>query len=425
MAKRKTAEVLPVENGSQVENVAAEETVVTEETVAVSESSEETPKEELTESEKINKEIDEESSEAEIDAKETAEISEKVEKETIENIVDNSTDERKGNEKFFAFDKKEARRFFIDKDHFVGVIFYKRLLIGIKGSELGRIDDLQSYASTVFIRVSELIKSLRFDDVEYERFDIDEYKIRDGFDVGVMSIDVPYTAKTSIFINKVRNLLISQFPDITYLRSSSNVRTSIDVPKSNSVISGFVSFASYDKRDGNKKVTARAATYLNEGLTDSKSVDELNRYIISLSKINLVNDNGIIHTKRDGSVNEERFMDYYQTFRNKVHGMIYSVSKIENGTVTVDRVHYFIHIRVKKVCNTVIPYGIKIVTTKLDTITTNDLREIFVLDDAAPKTGFIGNADLTGFEPNVLNLLDDIKQIQSNIVDSIESASIQ
>ena len=423
MAKRKTAEV-PVENGSQVENVAAEETVVTEETVAVSESSEETP-EELTESEKINKEIDEESSEAEIDAKETAEISEKVEKETIENIVDNSTDERKGNEKFFAFDKKEARRFFIDKDHFVGVIFYKRLLIGIKGSELGRIDDLQSYASTVFIRVSELIKSLRFDDVEYERFDIDEYKIRDGFDVGVMSIDVPYTAKTSIFINKVRNLLISQFPDITYLRSSSNVRTSIDVPKSNSVISGFVSFASYDKRDGNKKVTARAATYLNEGLTDSKSVDELNRYIISLSKINLVNDNGIIHTKRDGSVNEERFMDYYQTFRNKVHGMIYSVSKIENGTVTVDRVHYFIHIRVKKVCNTVIPYGIKIVTTKLDTITTNDLREIFVWDDAASKTGFIGNADLTGFEPNVSNLLDDIEQIQSNIVDSIESASIQ
>lgn len=423
MAKRKTAEV-PVENGSQVENVAAEETVVTEETVAVSESSEETP-EELTESEKINKEIDEESSEAEIDAKETAEISEKVEKETIENIVDNSTDERKGNEKFFAFDKKEARRFFIDKDHFVGVIFYKRLLIGIKGSELGRIDDLQSYASTVFIRVSELIKSLRFDDVEYERFDIDEYKIRDGFDVGVMSIDVPYTAKTSIFINKVRNLLISQFPDITYLRSSSNVRTSIDVPKSNSVISGFVSFASYDKRDGNKKVTARAATYLNEGLTDSKSVDELNRYIISLSKINLVNDNGIIHTKRDGSVNEERFMDYYQTFRNKVHGMIYSVSKIENGTVTVDRVHYFIHIRVKKVCNTVIPYGIKIVTTKLDTITTNDLREIFVWDDAASKTGFIGNADLTGFEPNVSNLLDDIEQIQSNIIDSIESASIQ
>lgn len=424
MAKRKTAEV-PVENGSQVENVATEETVVTEETVAVSESSEETPKEELTESEKINKEIDEESSEAEIDAKETAEISEKVEKETIENIVDNSTDERKGNEKFFAFDKKEARRFFIDKDHFVGVIFYKRLLIGIKGSELGRIDDLQSYASTVFIRVSELIKSLRFDDVEYERFDIDEYKIRDGFDVGIMSIDVPYTAKTSIFINKMRNLLISQFPDITYLRSSSNVRTSIDVPKSNSVISGFVSFASYDKRDGNKKVTARAATYLNEGLTDSKSVDELNRYIISLSKINLVNDNGIIHTKRDGSVNEERFMDYYQTFRNKVHGMIYTVSKIENGTVTVDRVHYFIHIRVKKVCNTVIPYGIKIVTTKLDTITTNDLREIFVWDDAASKTGFIGNADLTGFEPNVSNLLDDIEQIQSNIVDSIESASIQ
>lgn len=424
MAKRKTAEV-PVENGSQVENVAAEETVVTEETVAVSESSEETPKEELTESEKINKEIDEESSEAEIDAKETAEISEKVEKETIENIVDNSTDERKGNEKFFAFDKKEARRFFIDKDHFVGVIFYKRLLIGIKGSELGRIDDLQSYASTVFIRVSELIKSLRFDDVEYERFDIDEYKIRDGFDVGVMSIDVPYTAKTSIFINKVRNLLISQFPDITYLRSSSNVRTSIDVPKSNSVISGFVSFASYDKRDGNKKVTARAATYLNEGLTDSKSVDELNRYIISLSKINLVNDNGIIHTKRDGSVSEERFMDYYQTFRNKVHGMIYSVSKIENGTVTVDRVHYFIHIRVKKVCNTVIPYGIKIVTTKLDTITTNDLREIFVWDDAASKTGFIGNADLTGFEPNVSNLLDDIEQIQTNIVDSVELANIQ
>lgn len=419
MAKVKASNEVSVENGSQVENVA------TNENVAVTTASIEESKEELTESEKINKEIDDESVESEADAVETAKISETVENETIENIVETSTDERKGNEKFFAFDKKEARRFFIDKEHFVGVIFYKRLLIGIKASELHKVEDIQVYASTLFIRVSELIKSLRFEDVEYERFDIDEYKIQDGYDVGVMSIDVPYTAKTSIFINKIRNLLISQFPEITYLRSSSNVRTSIDVPRSNSVISGFVSFTSYDKRDGNKKVTARAATFLNEGLADTESVNNLNRYIISLSKINLVNENGIIHAKRDGSVNTERFMDYYQTFRNKVHGMIYTVSSIENGAVTVDRIHYFIHIRTKKICNTVIPYGIKIVTTKLDTITTNDMRDVFIWDESATKTGFIGNSDLTGTEPNVSNLLDDIEQIQSNIIDSIESANLQ
>ena len=419
MAKVKASNEVSVENGSQVENVA------TNENVAVTTASIEESKEELTESEKINKEIDDESVESEADAVETAKISETVENETIENIVEASTDERKGNEKFFAFDKKEARRFFIDKEHFVGVIFYKRLLIGIKASELHKVEDIQAYASTLFIRVSELIKSLRFEDVEYERFDIDEYKIQDGYDVGVMSIDVPYTAKTSIFINKIRNLLISQFPEITYLRSSSNVRTSIDVPRSNSVISGFVSFTSYDKRDGNKKVTARAATFLNEGLADTESVNNLNRYIISLSKINLVNENGIIHAKRDGSVNTERFMDYYQTFRNKVHGMIYTVSSIENGAVTVDRIHYFIHIRTKKICNTVIPYGIKIVTTKLDTITTNDMRDVFIWDESATKTGFIGNPDLTGTEPNVSNLLDDIEQIQSNIIDSIESANLQ
>ena len=419
MAKVKASNEVSVENGSQVENVA------TNENVAVTTASIEESKEELTESEKINKEIDDESVESQADAVETAKISETVENETIENIVETSTDERKGNEKFFAFDKKEARRFFIDKEHFVGVIFYKRLLIGIKASELHKVEDIQAYASTLFIRVSELIKSLRFEDVEYERFDIDEYKLQDGYDIGVMSIDVPYTAKTSIFINKIRNLLISQFPEITYLRSSSNVRTSIDVPRSNSVISGFVSFTSYDKRDGNKKVTARAATFLNEGLADTESVNNLNRYIISLSKINLVNENGIIHAKRDGSVNTERFMDYYQTFRNKVHGMIYTVSSIENGAVTVDRIHYFIHIRTKKICNTVIPYGIKIVTTKLDTITTNDMRDVFIWDESATKTGFIGNSDLTGTEPNVSNLLDDIEQIQSNIIDSIESANLQ
>lgn len=424
MAKVKASNEVSVENGSQVENVA------TNETVAVTTTSIEESKEELTESEKINKEIDDESVESEADAVETAKISETVENESIgiftfEDTVETSTDERKGNEKFFAFDKKEARRFFIDKEHFVGVIFYKRLLIGIKASELHKVEDIQAYASTLFIRVSELIKSLRFEDVEYERFDIDEYKIQDGYDVGVMSIDVPYTAKTSIFINKIRNLLISQFPEITYLRSSSNVRTSIDVPRSNSVISGFVSFTSYDKRDGNKKVTARAATFLNEGLADTESVNNLNRYIISLSKINLVNENGIIHAKRDGSINTERFMDYYQTFRNKVHGMIYTVSSIENGAVTVDRIHYFIHIRTKKICNTVIPYGIKIVTTKLDTITTNDMRDVFIWDESATKTGFIGNSDLTGTEPNVSNLLDDIEQIQSNIIDSIESANLQ
>lgn len=424
MAKVKASNEVSVENGSQVENVA------TNENVAVTTTSIEESKEELTESEKINKEIDDESVESEADAVETAKISETVENESIgiftfEDTVETSTDERKGNEKFFAFDKKEARRFFIDKEHFVGVIFYKRLLIGIKASELHKVEDIQAYASTLFIRVSELIKSLRFEDVEYERFDIDEYKLQDGYDVGVMSIDVPYTAKTSIFINKIRNLLISQFPEITYLRSSSNVRTSIDVPKSNSVISGFVSFTSYDKRDGNKKVTARAATFLNEGLADTESVNNLNRYIISLSKINLVNENGIIHAKRDGSINTERFMDYYQTFRNKVHGMIYTVSSIENGAVTVDRIHYFIHIRTKKICNTVIPYGIKIVTTKLDTITTNDMRDVFIWDESATKTGFIGNSDLTGTEPNVSNLLDDIEQIQSNIIDSIESANLQ
>ena len=42
----------------------------------------------------------------------------------------------------------------------------------------------------------------------YKNIDIDEYKIQDGYDVGVMSIDVPYTAKTSIFINKIRKLFI-------------------------------------------------------------------------------------------------------------------------------------------------------------------------------------------------------------------------
>ena len=143
MAKVKASNEVSVENGSQVENVA------TNETVAVTTTSIEESKEELTESEKINKEIDDESVESEADAVETAKISETVENESIgiftfEDTVETSTDERKGNEKFFAFDKKEARRFFIDKEHFVGVIFYKRLLIGIKASELHKVEDIQA-----------------------------------------------------------------------------------------------------------------------------------------------------------------------------------------------------------------------------------------------------------------------------------------
>lgn len=415
MAKRKTNEV-PVEE-TQVENVAVEESAA-----VITEVSEE---KELSESEKIDAEINEASTEAEIDAEETAEISEKVEKETIEQIVSDSTDERKGNEKFFAFDKKEARRFFIDKDqHIFSVVFYKRLLIGIKASEISKIDDVSSYASMVSIKVIELIKSLRFDDVEYEKFDIDEYKLNEGYDIGIMSIDVPYTAKTSIFINKIRNLLIEQFA-ATYLRSSSNVKTSVDVSKINSPISGFTSFTSYERRDGTKKVTARAAAFINEGFTDSKSVDELNRYIISLNKINLINDNGVIHQNRDGSIDEERFMYYYQTFRSKVNGMIYNITKIDDGKITIDRLQYYIHIRVKKVCNTYVPYGIKIVTTNLGPIETKDLREIFSWNDQKAKTGFLGNEDLSKFEPNVSNLLDDIEQIQTNIVDSVESAGLE
>ena len=53
------------------------------------------------------------------------------------------------------------------------------------------------------------------------------------------------------------------------------------------------------------------------------------------------------------------------------------------------------------------------------------MRDVFIWDESATKTGFIGNSDLTGTEPNVSNLLDDIEQIQSNIIDSIESANLQ
>lgn len=425
MAKKKTIEVSD-EEVSQVENGSVETTTDNVEPSVTK--TEEQPKEELSETDKVNQEIAEDSDEAEEEAnsydEKTANLNEELaEKEDI------SEKEKSSNisERFFKFDKKEAKRIYVDKTKFLSVVFYKRLIVGIKFSEVDKIASLVDYGAIVYNNIEALIKSLRFDDVDYQAFHIDEVKNRNGFDVGIVSIDVPFTDKTPLFISKVRKL-VETFPEC-YVRSSSNCRTMIDTTKTSpdgSLLKGFTSFATYTrKKDDVLKVTTRSGAFIQNSLGyDNKDIGDLNRYILASTKLNSVNEKGISHKQKDGSEFFDPIMNYFQTMRSKICGMIFEVTDMDNGKYYVERTQYYVRICTRKVIDSIIPSSVKVVSTNLDPIWTDNLEEIFTWKDPKNKSGFLGNDDIIGTDPNVINLFDDMSQIQSNILDNLSEEEI-
>ena len=423
-AKKQVSEVLESEVQNEIRSVAEVATEVKSITT-------DEPKDAVkSETEKVNDEIADVAEEAEAEVEKISESAEAESKEVDK--TEKEADSVRNDGRYFSFDKREARRFFVDPDKSLGIVFYKRLIVGIRSAEIRNIDDIMGYASNLFIQIEALIKSLRFEDIKYERFDIDEREIYDGYDLGVMSIDVPYTDITSQFVFKINNMIKMYFKE-AYIRASSNVCTSIDASKNNCVLKGFVSFASFDKRDGTKKVTARAASFISnevvgEEAISQKTIDDMNRYIIALNKINVCTDEGIMHKfRRNGEILTEvdKFMDYYQVFRGKVRGILYEVDNIKDGSFDVKRVKYTVNIRTKKLLDgkTTIPCGIKLKTEVLDTIRTSKLTNLMVWDNPDEGMGFLGDECLVKSEANVSNLIDDLTQIQENILDNIDEAS--
>lgn len=429
MAKRKTTkasevtEVAQVENGSvadskdEVSSESVNETEVATESVKEEEKPEE--KVELSETDKVNEEINEISDEAE---EEVDSVNESVAlDEATSEVTEEVEEEKKPNEKFFVFDKREARQFFLDPEHFLSVIFYKRIIVGIRGDKADKIDSIVDFGAMVYSNVEALVKSLRFEDVQYLPFTIDERKSRNGYDIGVISIDVPFTAKTNLFIAKIRSLINSSYPEC-YVRSSTNCRTQIDTTKKHtpSIVKGFASFASYTRHaDDVLKVTARSAVFANNDLLklEEKDVNDLNRYILSNTKLNLINDDGVIHTNKDGKVSINKTMDYYQTIKGRLCGMIFEIQDVKDHKFLVSRIQYYVRIRTRKTFETIVPIGVKIVTSKLDPVWIDNLTDAFVWTDAENKVGFLGNKDIVGTEPNVQNMMDDINQIHVNVLD--------
>lgn len=451
MAKKEVSspveEVSQVENGSVVTNETevttnAEVSVSEEKTEEVAEKTEkveekskkttkrkskkaiEAPSEEISESEKADKEIAEDAEEAE---KEVATIDEKV---AIEEAVSDEAEKDevdRPNEKYFAFDKREARRIFVDRERFLGVIFYKRLIVGIRRDHVANIDSIVDFGAIVADSVEALVHSLRFEDVNYTKYDIDETKNRDGGDVGIIGIDIPFTAKTNIFVSKIKNY-VQNYPEC-FVRASSICRVNIDTLQTGnpSIIKGFTSFASFTQGQNSVlRVNARSASFLQKSLGfEEKDVNDLNRYILSNNKLNTVGDDGVIHTFRNGQTKTERYLDYYQVFRNKLCGMIYEITDIKDSKYLVSRLQFYIRLRTKKTFETIVPIGIKIVTKEMDPVWISDLRDIFTWNDVENKSGFLGNDDLIGTDPNIENLMDDINQIQVNILDPIEDVGIK
>lgn len=435
MARKKNSEVSVETVVSQ--NEIGSETVITESVteVTVTEISQENTtakeeKEEISEDEKVNQEIQEVSEEAEEEAESITD--EVIKTDNDEKAVEEELKENKAkNEKFFSFDKKEARRFYVDRDRFLSVIFYKRLLIGIKADQADRIDSLVDYAAIVYNSVEALIKSLRFDDIEYQAYFIDEFKNRDGRDIGIMSIDVPFTEKTLLFINRVRKL-IDELSEFCYVRSSSNCRTVIDTTKINSnetFLKGFATFASYStKKEGVLRITARSGAFIQKALGfGDKDISDLNRYILSTTKLNSVNENGVSHKMRDGTENIDKIMNYYQTMRSRICGMIYDIVDVDSEKgYLVKRTQFYIKICTRKIVNAIVPARIKIVQSQLEQPEwIKNLEEVFTWKDPVNKAGFLGDDNIIGTDPNVINLLDDAAQIQANILENLEGSDIE
>lgn len=337
-----------------------------------------------------------------------------VTRKTLETIDEKGS----SNEKFFSFDKDEAKRYTIDRDKFIGFVLYRTIKIHTTFKTVDDIVNIKNCYKGLVAGLTDLIKTMNIKDVEtdfYELTDenIDSAELEETLLFG--TILIPYTGATSKYTTRIANYVKNAYTNSIgkstfYIKCRSDVTVRADGANkiaSNS-IEGFIGMSRLDMghNEDEPKLAFRSAVWLNESDRISyETICQANKYILGCgTKLN----------RTVPETHEQRYNTYRMRMRNCFFIVIYKLEKTDTG-YELQRVTSKISIRIKKIFEEYIPIGIRMKTVE-------DKMEIVTMEDLLKEDGHDWLSSMLNISENnnyINGIKEDFNSIEKNILENL------
>lgn len=419
MAKKNVEAVEETVNVNEVAEVKSQETVeeavVTDEVIVDSEA-----------------EVNSESTEEEDTSSDNEAVSEEdvISQDAVK--TDEAKKPREG--RITTFDKKEAKRFKLDKSGFVKAVLYKYAVFAFRfeGNEYN--DDLYETIKNNFVaKLHTLIHTLDIADFSEKDMYCEENSVMDYGIYHMVGVFVPCTARTNVIISAFKQLCDTEnatfdksIPEIykvvRFMRVKTTAMLQIDASKqmdNNSFAKSFVATSRIGSKD-RPKADVRSGLFVNEATNwNSKDVFNMNKYILAGTKVNIfsTDPNSKLHSEYTYRLN---FKSRFNIVENEF------VSINDDGSFKMIRTVITVSMFLKTMFNKKVPIGIYI-TTKSSEVDVKDITTMYnVEDENGEKSNLL--LTLTMIPPSDIafeTFNNDIRSIKENLFDTFEATTVE
>ena len=378
---------------AEVQQVVAEENVVQETAdVTAEKTTEEKPKKSRKKKDVAAEEKAAEEAEVKSEKDETSEVA--TETAATENTEAKPTEgkrERDPNEKFFSFEKNEARRFFISADKALSFVSYREISIGMEIRTQKIKNDAINTFNALIADIRSFLQDIRIPDSEFKDNDLTQEtvdSITPGEDSVIIGrIYVPSAAQTRVWTNAIRKKIKSYLDEtgkpycymhcksLIYLRNDLYVDTA-------PVAKGFAAMGRVDHKEKDapmdqRRAVYRGAVYLNKSIgIDDDQLPIINKHTLLTTKLSSFSADSIPEDPN------YRFFKYYFNIRGTFHVLYWTIlGKNEDGTFKVQRTLVRVTVRNRKIelLDEYIPIGIRVLP-KVEEINIKTIDEIYKKD---------------------------------------------
>ena len=412
---------------AEVQQVVAEENVVqTADAVAEQQTTEEKPKKSRKKKDAAAEEKAAEEAEAKAEKDGTSEVA--TETAATENTEAKPTEgkrERDPNEKFFSFEKNEARRFFISADKALSFVSYRKITIGMEIRTQKIKNDTSKVYNALVADIRSFLQDIRIPDSEFNANELDQETIdsitpgEDSIIIG--NICVPSAAQTRVWTNAIRKKIKSYLDETgkpyCYMHCESLIYLRNDVyVDTNPIAKGFGVMGRVDRKEKDapmeqRRAIYRGAVYLNKriGLED-RELPVINRGALLQTKMNLFSTDSIPEDPN------YRYFKYYFNIKGTFHVLYWTIlGKNEDGTFHVQRTLVRVTVRNRKIelLNEYIPIGIRVLP-KIEEINVKTIDEIYKKDGKDILSTASEVSENNNYTVNMYDDLDVAQTIISN-----------
>ena len=332
--------------------------------------------------------------------------------------------ERDPNEKFFSFEKNEARRFFITGDKSLSFVSYREITIGMEI----RTQSVKNKAIEVFNSLVEdvrrFLSDIRIPDSEFKENALTQETVdaivpgEDSVIVG--RIYVPSASQTRLWTNAIRKKIKSYVDEtekpycymhcksLIYLRNDIYVDTT-------PAVKGFAAMGRIDHKEKDapmdqRRAIYRGAVYVNSTMgIDEDQLPVINKHALMGTKLSLFSADKVPEDPN------YRFFKYFFNIRGTFHVLYWTINgKNADGTFKVQRTLIRITIRNRKIelLDEFIPIGIRVLP-KIDELNVKSIDEIY--KDAEGKDLLSTVSEVPANNTLVVGMYDDLGTIQKII----------